>query len=48
MQATLRTGPFEVTPTFLDLAPMDSFTVSVTFRPTSIHSLISRKLEDAA
>lgn len=30
---TLSTGPFEISPTFLDLQPMDSFTMSVTFRP---------------
>ena len=30
---SLSVGPFEVSPTFLDLQPMDTFTISVAFRP---------------
>ena len=33
VQPTLYIGPFEVSPTFLDLQPMDTFTMTVTFRP---------------
>ena len=33
VQPTLTIGPFEVSPTFLDLQPMDHFRVSVTYSP---------------